>query len=123
MNPKYYEYNLENTSYNDIIKDTLSAENGEHLSNVEQREALKDFMRMKAQHDFLTKEAEAEAEAKEEEEGLEMRIAEAKVEEKPKMKREKVKVEPVRNVFEEFEEKSYLPKIDVNEKTGKITTT
>lgn len=122
LNPKYYEYNLETTSYNDIIKDTLSAENGEYLTSVEQREALKDFMRLKAEHDALTKEAEAEAEAKEEEEGLEMAIAEAKVDEKPRVKREKVKVEPVRNVFEEFEEKSYLPKINVNEKTGKITT-
>ena len=123
LNPKYYEYDLENTSYNDIIKDTLSAENGEHLTNIEQREALKDFMRMKAEHDYLIKEAEAEAEAKEEKEGLEIGIPEAKVEEKPKVKREKVKVEPVRNVFEEFEEKTHLQKIDVNEKTGKVTTT
>ena len=44
LNPKYYEYGLGNKNENSFIIENLQAENGTATNDVEQREALKDFL-------------------------------------------------------------------------------
>jgi len=47
LNPKYYEFKLGNKNENSFIIENLQAEKGVYTDNVEQREALKDFLELR----------------------------------------------------------------------------
>ena len=78
INPKFYEYKLGSKNENTFILENLQAETGTATKDVEQREALKDFLelrRLQEEEDKLVKstaraaEEEGEEEAEPAEEG------------------------------------------------------
>jgi hypothetical protein len=62
LNPKYYEFNLGNKNENSFIVENLQAENGTATKDVEQREALKDFLELRRLQEEENRAYEAELE-------------------------------------------------------------
>ena len=58
LNPKYYEFKLGNKNENSYIIENLQAENGTATNDVEQREALKDFLELRRLQEIADKEHE-----------------------------------------------------------------
>ena len=117
INPKYYEYNLANKSYNDIVKDNLAAEHGTYIKDVEHQEALKNFMAMKAERDARDNAATTGAEEGKENEPDD--VAEVEVAAgggvdgvaggAAAAERGEVEIEPVSTVFDEYKKRTELP--------------
>lgn len=110
INPKYYQFDLKNKSYDDMVKDTLAAEHGTFVNDVENREAFRDFLTLKKIQDAR------DAEEVKEETTLEPDLAlEPTPSTSPRSRSRSsshasdIAVEPIRpTAFQEFEEKTQL---------------
>jgi hypothetical protein len=106
LNPKFYEFKLGNKNENSFIVENLQAENGTATNDVEQREALKDFLELRR----LQEEADEEYDG-------EIGRASSKKERRSVGRPKKstaggggtIDIEPIaprRDVFKEFEDKT-----------------